>query len=140
MKTIDLVELVKKTINEFFSINISLEKEIFFKGNNLEELNEDIKTGIESGVIHKAGLYIIGTEDDILYIGAGGKSKKTEDGGTMGHRVIQHLYKTDWKENARNVCLIPVYPQEFSRLAEQIAFAIYFQNYKYLPSKNKDWR
>ena len=140
MKTKDLAKLVKKTLEEIDSIAISLEKEIYFKGNNLEELNKDIKTGIENRAIHKAGVYIIGTESDILYIGDGGKSNKNEDEGTMGHRIIQHLYKTDWRDDARNVCFIPVYPREFSRLAEQIALAIYFHKYNKLPSQNKDWK
>lgn len=76
------------------------------KAKNLGELNEDIKNGIEG---------VISIE---LYIGEGGKSKKNEHDGTMGHRVIQHLYKKEWRTDAINVCMLPIFPREFSKLAE----------------------
>lgn len=103
-------------------------------------LREELITTANSSEtpLHKAGVYLIGTENEVLRIGEGGPN--SGNGGTMGHRIFQHFKKTEWIHEARVAILLSIEPREFSRLAEQLALALHFQSEGKLPRENPIWR
>ena len=119
-------------------LRVAFVSPIFVSGSDLDTFRMNlIEKHSESSIDH-AGVYIIGSDEDVLRIGEGGKGKR--GGGTMGHRVFCHINKKDWMIEAREVVFLPINPPEFSRLAEQTAFAIYFQEHNALPRYNPDWK
>jgi len=134
MNTKTLADQVVYCLSNHPSLKVTLGSLVFVRGSDLNTLKENLQEKHGETVIDHAGVYIIGSDDDILRIGEGGK------GGTMGHRVFQHIRTKDWMIKAKEVVFIPIVPPEFSRLAEQTAFAIYFQKYEKLPQYNLDWR
>jgi hypothetical protein len=112
---------------------------IFVTGDDLENLRLNLIEESKENTINRAGVYIIGNEEDVIRVGEGGKGKD-DTGGTMGHRVFQHIAKQEWMKQASVVCFIPIHPGQYSRLGEQMALACYFQNKQRLPEHNKAWR
>ncbi len=119
-------------------LNVAFGSPVFVSGSDLDILRMHLIEKHNESSIDHAGVYIIGSDEDVLRIGEGGKGKR--GGGTMGHRVFRHIDEKDWMTEAREIVFLPINPPEFSRLAEQTAFAIYFQQHNVLPRYNPDWR
>lgn len=136
MNPITLANQVAEFLSKNPLLSATLGSPISVTGSELNILRENLIK--KRPDIDHAGVYIIGDEKDVLRIGEGGKGKR--GGGTMGHRVFRHIDTKDWMFQAREVVFLLVNPPEFSRLAEQAAFAIYFRIHNKLPRYNPDWR
>ena len=140
MNPVKLVGQVEQLLTEIQGINVELEEPQIFQGSNFDELMTSWRAGDDNNVIHKAGVYILGSDTKVFYIGEGGASKDAP-GGTIGHRVFQHLNKKSWRNQVRVICLLPISPREFSKLGEQLALAAHFQSQNgNLPIHQKCWR
>ena len=140
MNPLKLVGKVEQLLTELQEIKVELEEPQIFEGSNFDELMTSWRDGDANNVIHKAGVYILGNDTKVFYIGEGGPSKDAP-GGTMGHRVFQHLDKKSWRKQVRVICLLPILPREFSKLGEQLALAAHFQSQDgKLPVQQKCWR
>jgi len=90
--------------------------------------------------IHKAGVYIFANEAEILRVGEGGPDYVKVGTGKMGSRAFDHLRLEEWTDEANVIYLLAILPAEFSRLAEQMAFALHYQVENRLPKYNSVWR
>jgi len=90
MNVQDLSKMLCESLRSHTIIKIETDSTISVTGDNLEEISHGLQE--KDTIINKAGIYILGNETEILYIGEGGPSK-IGDGGTMGHRVYHHLGK-----------------------------------------------
>lgn len=138
------MNLVKQFADDFINclnintcLNIKIGAQIIVTGENANDLRENLI--VLQGQIHQAGVYIIGTADEVIYIGEGGPDLSSTEKGTMGHRVFCHT-KKKWFNDVRTIIFVPIKPREYSRLGEQLAFALYFKSKNILPLYNLDWR
>lgn len=136
-----LIEMLISSLNSHTAIRVAVGTPVVITGNDFDEFKQKLLEvgGSKGRPIDKAGVYVIGTDAEVIRIGEGGKSTDNEDSGTMGHRVFQHT-KEQWNDEIRVVLFLPIEPGELSRLAEQEALALHFQEEGRLPKHNKDWR
>lgn len=138
MRPEDLAQKIIQSLRYLNLLSITVDEPVIVIGGDRESLTEELK--IKHNEIHRAGVYIFGTDDDILRIGEGGKGAR--GGGNMGHRAFIHINinKPGWTLQATKAVFISITPAEFSRLGEQIAFSLYYEKEGKLPPHNKDWR
>ena len=97
-------------------IPITVNDPVCAKGHDLASLRLDLIKSHEDGLIDYAGVYIIGNDQDVLRIGEGGD-------GLMGNRVFRQIDQA-WMLKSTTVCFVRITPPEFSKLGEQMAFAL----------------
>lgn len=131
----------RELLQSIKTLDINIEPTVTIIGDSIDSIRENLQI-IENDKaisIHKAGVYIICSNSEVLYIGEGGKGR-SKDSGNMGHRVYQHLKFKEWKNEIRQVFYVAICPGEFSRLGEQIGFALHHKKTNRLPKYQKEWR
>ncbi len=113
-------------------IPIQVNDPVCANGHDLESLQFDLNARQQDGLIDCAGVYIIGSNLDVLKIGEAGNTG-------MANRVFRQIDRA-WMREATTVCFVQIAPPEFSKLGEQMAFALYFKTYDRLPPHNPVWR
>jgi len=129
-----LMEKLCKCLDSCVIIPKTIRVPILAEGKDMEilGLNLNKEQANKSGV-DNAGIYIIGNHEDVLKIGEAGKKRG------MANRIFRQMNE-DWMNKATMVFFVTINPGEFSRLGEQMALALYFNEHKRLPMCNRDWK
>lgn len=128
------MEKLCKCLDSCVIIPKTIRVPILAEGKDMEilGLNLNKEQANKSGV-DNAGIYIIGNHEDVLKIGEAGKKRG------MANRIFRQMNE-DWMNKATMVFFVTINPGEFSRLGEQMALALYFNEHKRLPMCNRDWK
>lgn len=128
------MEKLCKWLDSCVMIPKTIEEAIPVEGKDMEILSLNlIKEQAKKSGVDNAGVYIIGNHDDVLKIGEAGKKRG------MANRIFRQMNE-DWMNKATTVFFVPINPGEFSRLGEQMALALYFNEHKRLPMCNRGWK
>jgi hypothetical protein len=140
MRSEMLIQMLCESFSNLPALRVKVNSPIKVHGMGREELRKSlIQEDALNNSIHKAGVYVFANEIEVLRIGEGDPDYNKIGTGKMGSRAFKRL-EEDWVDEASIIYLVPILPAAFSRLGEQMAFALHYQVERRLPKYNSVWR